>query len=374
MRKIFGCKKQLCVNSQQSSIQTPNQIKIGNHSLLTFDEEKQVIDNILKRQIQQNCLSNSELRVLCSKLYFERTGIDHYFDSHWLSRFCERYSSIISKREISLHDFARATVTRKQIIDFYLNLNSVLSTIQDFGLVINMDETGFMSKPQKGKKMKCLIFNDCEILPFRTARPDYRDISLASAITLDGHILKNTIITSRKTLDSDLLTETDIPEKFKIIHTESGYMNEEAMIIWILEVLKPYIISRRTESGIINSPALLILDNCPTHKTERVQAAFNEIPNLNVIFLPPNATHLLQPLDLFFFIQLKLNYQQSRRHKNMKPFTEKLLRIQESVFRCSSGYIIGLSWNAMGIIYNFSNKNAAFNFTKVKEIILSQPE
>ena len=151
-------------------------------------------------------------------------------------------------------------------------------------------------------------------------------------------------------------------------------MNEESLITWISKILKPYILGRRLESGAENSPALLILDNCPSHKTERVQTALSEIPNLKVIFLPPNATHLLQPLDLFYFMQLKFNYQQSRRHNNMKPFTEKLLRIQESINRCNSGYLVGLSWSAMGIFYNFATKECCFNFNKVKEIIFSQPE
>ena len=324
--------------------------------------------------MKQNCVSNEELRVFCSNYFFELTGNHHYFDSHWLTRFCRKYSNVISKKEIALHDISRATIKKKQIIDFYSNLSSLLKILEDYGLLLNMDETGFSSKFQKGKTIKCIIYNECEIAPFRTAKTDYRDISLVSTIALNGKVLKNMIITSRKTLDKDLIQETNLTQKFVFMNTESGYMTEDGMICWIRTILKPYVEKRRAKIKKPNSPTILIMDNCPSHRTERVQNAFNEIQNLFVLFLPPNSTHLLQPLDLFYFVQLKENYQQTRRHKNLSKYTEKILRIEEATNRCNSSYNVGLSWKAMGLVFNHETNSVGFNTMKINEIINSQPE
>lgn len=67
---------------------------------------------------------------------------------------------------------------------------------------------------------------------------------------------------------------------------------------------------------------LLIMDNCPSHPT------YLSKENVEVVFLPPNTTSLLQPLDQGIVKQFKQSYlkrtfqmifEQNEEGKNLKP-------------------------------------------------------
>ena len=49
-----------------------------------------------------------------------------------------------------------------------------------------------------------------------------------------------------------------------------------------------------------NQPVLLLLDNCPSHITEGLT-----LSNTEVLFLPPNTTSTLQPIDAGVIMSFK---------------------------------------------------------------------
>ena len=50
---------------------------------------------------------------------------------------------------------------------------------------------------------------------------------------------------------------------------------------------------------------LLLIDSCPAHKCEAIQ---DSLGHVNVVFLPPNTTSIIQPCDAGIINAFKLNY------------------------------------------------------------------
>ena len=78
----------------------------------------------------------------------------------------------------------------------------------------------------------------------------------------------------------------------------SGWFDMCMFEAWFTDILLPYI--RRLEG-----PKLLIGDNLSSHISLHVVQQC-EIHNVRFVLLPPNTTHLCQPLDVAFFRPLKL--------------------------------------------------------------------
>jgi hypothetical protein len=79
--------------------------------------------------------------------------------------------------------------------------------------------------------------------------------------------------------------------------SESGFMNAALFEEW----MSFFAGSIPTN---VRRPLLLILDGCGSHYSSRIVYAAERL-QIMLVFLPPNATHLLQPLDVTVFATLK---------------------------------------------------------------------
>ena len=93
---------------------------------------------------------------------------------------------------------------------------------------------------------------------------------------------------------------------------------------------------------------LLLLDNAPTHPSEE---ELNEIdPNGRVMYLPPNVTSLVQPMDQGVISALKRRYKTgflyemlSRNHKTNAEFVQSVKKW--SILNCM--FVLRESWGAL---------------------------
>ena len=103
-------------------------------------------------------------------------------------------------------------------------------------LILNMDETGCSSKPDKNTKSKCVVHSGSLIKPYFQEKDDYRQVSIVSTISLNGTSLKPLLIIPRKRYINEL-SILDVYDDMDYIYSESGYMNEECMLHYINEIL-----------------------------------------------------------------------------------------------------------------------------------------
>ena len=79
--------------------------------------------------------------------------------------------------------------------------------------------------------------------------------------------------------------------------TESGWFNMSAFEDWFFKIFLPHVVG-------VGGPKLLIGDNLSSHLSPEVVASCSE-HNIRFVTIPPNSTHICQPLDVSVFRPLK---------------------------------------------------------------------
>ena len=88
------------------------------------------------------------------------------------------------------------------------------------------------------------------------------------------------------------------PKGARFNRTHSGWFESYTFLDWLMTVFLP---AAKKQTG----PKVQIGDNLSSHLNEDIVSAC-ERNNIRFVFLPPNSTHLTQPLNVAFFHPLKL--------------------------------------------------------------------
>jgi hypothetical protein len=80
-------------------------------------------------------------------------------------------------------------------------------------------------------------------------------------------------------------------DKVAVTVQENNYCDEDIMLIWVQECLKPFLVSQG------KSLSLFMMDNFSAHLPKSVRQAISECGALQVM-LPPNMTSRVQILDV----------------------------------------------------------------------------
>lgn len=99
-----------------------------------------------------------------------------------------------------------------------------------------------------------------------------------------------------------LKNETSLPVVYKA--STKGWMTRPLFMKWFKTSFIPEV---KKFSMRINKPckALLLVDNAPSHPSEE---EVNTNPNFRIMFLPPNCTAVLQPMDQNLIQNIKVSY------------------------------------------------------------------
>ena len=149
--------------------------------------------------------------------------------------------------------------------------------------IINMDETPLFYEylpkkviEEKGKK---------DVKTWK-AGLDKKRSTLVLAVTQTGLLLEPSLILPRKTR-YELKLRNKLKMKVYGTVTANAWMDSETMILWLKEVLLPYV-------G--DNQALLILDSYASHYSKEVRD-FVKNTNISLAVIPGGLTPILQPLD-----------------------------------------------------------------------------
>ena len=124
---------------------------------------------------------------------------------------------------------------------------------------------------------------------------DKRSITATFSIALDKQFLPMQLIYNGKTNQS--LPKVNFPQEFSVSVNEKHYSNEKESLKFLEDVILPYIQNERQELGSESQKALLIYDVFRGQTIDRFLVALKE-NNIIASKVPPNMTHLYQPLDL----------------------------------------------------------------------------
>jgi len=221
---------------------------------------------------------------------------------NWVTCFINRHKELRSKYTQN-YDYQRAKCESPELIKGWFE--RVHDTIQQYGIlaedIYNMDETGFKMGHISTSKVICSaeIRQRCA----RVIQSSNRECATAIiAVNSTGWTLPPQIILAAE--DHQSHWYHTIPKDYTISVSKNGWTNDELALYWLQNIFERY-----TASRTVGRYRMLILDGHGSHAT----AGFDKFcmdRRIIPLYMPPNSSHLLQPLDVCCFSPLKHLYGQ----------------------------------------------------------------
>lgn len=125
----------------------------------------------------------------------------------------------------------------------------------------------------------------------------------------------------------------NMPNDWAFGRSENGWMTSEAFYEYITNCFHPWLMSNK-----ITLPIVLFIDGHVSHISYHL-SQFCSQNNIILVALYPNATHLIQPMDLSVFRSMKLGWCKAVRNFRMKNQGSTLSRENfASVLKLVSGF------------------------------------
>ena len=269
----------------------------GPEPYLTVTEETELVQFLTKCASMGFARSKKQIFDIVDRV-LESKGKNVKVSNGWWQSFRNRHPNMVLRTSEPL-SYIRAVSSSPEIINHYFDL--LENTIADNSLlgkpsqIFNMDETGmpldpnppFVVAPVGTKHVSCM----------RTG--DKSQITVIACCNAAGYAIPPTVVFDRKQIRQEL-TYGEIPGT-TYAGSGNGWVNAEIFDSWLSKHFLAHAPSSR--------PLLLLLDGHSSHFEPGALRLAAE--NGVIIFcLPPNTTHLTQPLDKGCFGPLKVYWKE----------------------------------------------------------------
>ena len=267
----------------------------GAPTLLTTSEEEDLVKFLINSADIGYGRTRKEVLDIVSRMLAKR-GIQRVVTNGWWNRFLCRHPILATRTPATL-SVSRARASNREFIDAYFDI--LEETLQETGLVdypdlcFNMDETGFALDPKSNKTVHICG----EKNPLSISSGSKSQITVVACVSAAGQAIPPLIIWKRKTMTPEMAIGEIVGTQYGF--SESGWTNSILFDSWFKKQFMRYAPAGR--------PLILFLDGHSSHYFPDTIALAAE--NGIIIFtLPPNTTHLTQPLDKGVFGPFKQHW------------------------------------------------------------------
>ena len=267
----------------------------GPKKLLTEEEEGELVAFVRRCATIGYPKSRKDLMSLVQKI-MEIKGIQHQISNGWWMAFCKRHPNLTLRAPVALSQ-ARAVATDGEVMDNYFDLLEKTMIEYDLlgkpGQVFNMDESGFPLNPKSPKG----IFEVGTQNAAAVTSGNKAQITVLACVSAAGHCLPPMVIFDREKFPMEL-ANGEIPGTIYGF-SSNGWIDQGLFEKWFTNHFLRYVPSVR--------PLLLLMDGHSSHyHPYTIQKAAEE--EVILFALPPNTTHITQPLDKGCFGPLKAKW------------------------------------------------------------------
>lgn len=210
----------------------------------------------------------------------------------WMEKFLKRHKNELSKRISQSFKQSRAKIDHSIINNYFNNLSQVLKNISPEAIV-NCDETNFTDDPGRFK----VIVRKQSKRAEKVMDTSKSSTSVMFACSASGVMLPPYIVYKADHLWSTW-TEGG-PPNTRYNRSHSRWFDTNIFEDWFLKIALPYF------KSLPPGRKVLIGDNLASHISPEV-IKICEHKNISFVLLPPNSTHLTQPLDVSVFRPMKI--------------------------------------------------------------------
>lgn len=284
----------------------------------------------------------------------------------WFQSFLKRHPDITEKMAQNLTK-SRDDVSEEDIrkwcdeICSYLEEKGLKDILQDPSRVFNTDESAFFLSPKAGwvlcKRGEKHLYNFCG--------DEKENLTVLITANDTGQLAPPLIVFKYERVPAHI--SASVPDDWGIGKSESGWMCGSTFYEFITNIFDPWLQQQN-----IQKPVLFFLDGHKSHLTLHLSNYCSE-NGIEIIALYPNATHILQPMDLAVFRPLKVAWRkevsrwqldhlgQTLKKENFAPvLRDSLVTISEdcirSGFRAGGLYPFGPDYIDMSKIKNITHQ------------------
>ena len=227
----------------------------------------------------------------------DRKGVKVTVTHGWYESFTKRHSELVLR--IPKLSVARAKATDPEVISSYFDMLEKVLVEYDLldtpAHIFNVDETGMPldHHPPKVVCKKGMKNPSCITSGKKT------QITVVACVSAAGYCIPPMVIWNGKSMHPDMAAG----EVHGTLHafSDNGWIDTELFDVWFNNLFLRYAPAVR--------PLLLLMDGHSTHYSpETIRLAAKQ--KVILFILPPNTTHLSQPLDKGIFGPLKIRYSQ----------------------------------------------------------------
>ncbi|CAK1579786.1 unnamed protein product [Parnassius mnemosyne] len=299
--KKFGVPRVTLLNKIKGK--TPIKRKMGRNCYMTEEIEKMLVTwaKAMVKQgfpIGKDNLQDSVKKIV-DDLNLETPFKNGRPGKRWYSSFLKRHPDLITRHPQNLTT-SRASVTTSQLknwfeeVNIYLNDNNYRDILNEPQRIFNMDETAFFLNP-KGNKVLAPKGEKSVYQQINADEKECFTVLLGGNAT--GDVLPPMVIFKYERIPREL--SLSVPETWSLGRSDNGWMTRETFYEYICNIFNKWL-----DDNNVPRPVLLFIDGHTSHLSFQVSKFCSE-NGIILIALFPNATHLLQPMDVAVFRSLK---------------------------------------------------------------------
>lgn len=192
---------------------------------------------------------------------------------------------------------SRASVTEVFICRWFseveILLNDYKEVLNDPERIFNMDETGMCPTTTRA----VVIAEQGKPAYNVSASSDKENITILFTVNAAGEIAPSLTVFAYEPLPKNCIDKA--PKGWRIGKTENGWMTSASFFEYFANIFHPYLLEKQT-----TFPVIVFLDEHKSHMSYHL-SEFCKAKDIILVCLPPNTTHIMQPLDVAFFAPLK---------------------------------------------------------------------
>jgi len=210
----------------------------------------------------------------------------------WALGFLQRHKDLLKNQRCQNINRNRAAVGEADVAKYFECLHKVSLGIPPAN-IINYDETNLTDNPQTKK----MLYRRTSKHPERIMNTTKTSISIMFAGSADGNILPPYTVYKAEHIMSTWADNG--PKDAKYNRTKSGWFDKFCFEDWFRQIILPYVRKLPKKEW-----KVVIGDNLATHISDSIINSC-KANKIHFVFLPPNSTHLLQPLDVAVYGPMK---------------------------------------------------------------------
>lgn len=302
----------------------PVKCRMGPPTVLSTLEEKLLSDWILHMQKCGFPITKFQLlesvQKLLNALKRETMFTNNRPGRDWYDRFLKRNPEITERVYQNLTR-ARSSVTELQIrnwfaeVHTYMEEKDYLNVLEDPKRVFNMDETAFFLTPADGR----VLAKKGSKTVYSFVQNDEKEcLTALIGSNADGKFVPPMVVFPYVRIPERI--GTTVPSGWGIGRSESGWMTGELFFEYIANIFHPWLLENNIEL-----PVVLFIDGHTSHLTLAL-SDFCSDHGIILVALYPNATHIIQPMDVGLFHALKVYWRRRVFEFRLKENGKKVQR------------------------------------------------